>query len=165
MEANDTDMLTTEAANQYLTFTLGEEDYGVEILRVQEIRGYTAITPIPNMPVFVKGVINLRGTVVPVVDLRSRFGMPVVEYSKSTVIIVVNVGKHVIGCVVDAVSDVLDVAADSIEKPPALGEGVDLSFLRGITRNNEDLIALLDIEQVTGIQEAAAATTGASANP
>jgi purine-binding chemotaxis protein CheW len=165
MNATATQSLTTEAQNQYLTFTLGEEDYGVEILRVQEIRGYTAITPIPNMPVFVKGVINLRGTVVPVVDLRSRFGMPTVEYSKSTVIIVVNVGKHVIGCVVDAVSDVLDVAANSIEKPPALGEGVDLSFLRGITRNNEDLIALLDIEHVTGIQEAAGAALAAPSNP
>src|SRR5271154_1024816 len=96
--------------DQYLTFTLGAEEYGIEILKVQEIKGYSAITHIPNAPPHVKGVMNLRGTVVPVVDLRARFGMEAVEYSKFTVIIVVMVGEKIAGVVVDAVSDVLNIS-------------------------------------------------------
>ena len=98
---------TTARAGQYLTFRLGHEEYGVEILKVQEIKGYSAITPIPSAPAFLKGVMNLRGTIVPVVDLRSRFGMAAADYTPFTVIIVVTVGSRVMGLVVDAVSDVL----------------------------------------------------------
>src|ERR1700689_2004331 len=99
---------------QYLTFTLGREEYGIEILKVQEIKGYSAITPIPNTPAHVKGVMNLRGTVIPVVDLRSKFAMEAVEYTKFTVIIVASVGEKIVGIVVDAVSDVLTVSRGNI---------------------------------------------------
>ncbi len=144
-------------ASQYLTFALGNEHYGIEILKVQEIRGYTAFTPIPNSPAYLKGVINLRGTVVPVVDLRARFGMPETEYNQFTVVIVVTVGTKVYGLVVDAVSDVLDVAAHDIEAAPDLGPGVDVDFLKGMAKTGERLIALLDIDEVLGWEAGAAA--------
>lgn len=137
---------------QFLTFTLGGEEYGVEILRVQEIKGLTAVTPIPNAPAFVKGVMNLRGTVVPVFDLRIKFGMPSKEYDRFTVIVVVNVGPRVVGLVVDAVSDVLDLARRAIDTTPDLGVSVDTSMLQGIARNGERLITLLDVDRVVGAE-------------
>src|SRR5512142_2514663 len=105
-------------ASQYLTFSLGAEEYGLEILRVQEIKGYSAITPIPNTPHHVKGVMNLRGTVVPVVDLRTKFSLASVEYNKFTVIIIVTVAAKTIGLIVDAVSDVLEIPASGIRPAP-----------------------------------------------
>lgn len=145
----------TDAANaggQFLTFTLGGEEYAVEILRVQEIKGFTAVTPIPNSPAWVKGVMNLRGTVVPVFDLRLKFGMPAREYDRFTVIVVVNVGARVVGMVVDAVSDVLDIDAASIDTTPDLGADVDTSLLNGIARNQDHLITLLAIDRVVGLE-------------
>ena len=139
-----------EGSAQFLTFTLGGEEYGVEILRVQEIKGFTAVTPIPNAPAFVKGVMNLRGTVVPVFDLRLKFGMPPKEYDRFTVIVVVNVAARVVGLVVDAVSDVLDIAHRAIDTSPDLGASVDTSILQGIARNDDRLITLLDIDRVVG---------------
>lgn len=141
---------TSEGVQQFLTFTLGGEEYGVQILRVQEIKGFSAVTPIPNAPDYVKGVMNLRGTVVPVFDLRLKFGMERKEYDRFTVIVVVNVGERVVGLIVDSVSDVLDVAHDAIETPPDLGASVDTSILQGIARNNDRLITLLDIDRVVG---------------
>jgi purine-binding chemotaxis protein CheW len=111
----------TGEVNQFLTFTLGAEEYGIEILKVQEIKGYSAITHIPNAPAHVKGVMNLRGTVVPVVDLRAKFGMEAVEYSKFTVIIVVMVGQKIAGLVVDAVSDVLNIQQSEVRPAPDFG--------------------------------------------
>jgi purine-binding chemotaxis protein CheW len=146
-------METTPAGDrsgQYLTFLLGKEEYGIPILKVQEIRGYSAITPIPNTPPWIKGVMNLRGVVVPVVGLREKFGMPKVDYDKFTVIIVLNVGTKVLGAVVDAVSDVLDLSAKDVETPPELGAGVDVSFLTGMAKAGERLIALLDVENALG---------------
>lgn len=142
----------SDLPSQFLTFSLGNEAYGIEILKVQEIKGYTAITVIPNTPRFVKGVMNLRGTVVPVVDLRMKFGMPSMEYDKFTVIIVVTVNARVIGLVVDAVSDVLDVLPDSIELPPDLGPGSDISHLTGLAKAGEQLVMLLDIERVVSAE-------------
>ena len=135
---------------QFLTFRLSGEEYGVDILRVQEIKGYTAITPIPNAPAYVRGVMNLRGTVVPVFDLRCKFGMESHEYDRFTVIVVVNVGARVVGLVVDAVSDVLDFLPGCIEPAPDLGASVDTTVIRGIARHEEQLITLLDIDQVVG---------------
>ncbi len=135
-------------ANQFLSFTLGEEQYGVEILKVQEIRGYSTITPIPNTPPWIKGMMNLRGTVVPVVDLRLRFSMPAGEYNKFTVIIVVSIGRRVVGVVVDAVSDVLDIPADQIRGVPDMGARVDTRFISGIASAGERLTVLLDIERL-----------------
>jgi purine-binding chemotaxis protein CheW len=142
---------------QYLTFSLGQEEYGIEILRVQEIKGYSSVTPIPNTPPFIKGVMNLRGTVVPVVDLRAKFGMSESEYTRFTVIIVVNVGTHVVGLIVDAVSDVLDVAASEVVPAPEMGAGVDTSFLTGMAKSNDRLVSLLAIERVVGMDEVVSA--------
>lgn len=140
------------ASRQYLTFALGAEEYAVEILRVQEIRGYTAATPIPKAPPWVKGVMNLRGTVVPVFDLRLKFGMPPKEYDRFTVIVVVNVEARVVGMIVDGVSDVLDIDAASIDTTPDLGAHVDTTLLQGIARNQDRLITLLDIDRAVGLE-------------
>ena len=145
-----------EGTSQFLTFTLNDQEFGIEILRVQEIKNFTRFTPIPNVPECIKGVMNLRGTVVPIVDLRSKFRMPALEYSQFTVIIVVNVGTRIMGLVVDAVSDVLNVGDDAIEGAPNLGS-IDTSFISGLAKSNDRLVTLLDIEQL--LDEQAAATT------
>ena len=134
--------------SQYLTFALGGEEYGVEILKVQEIRGYTSITPIPNTPPHIKGVMNLRGAIVPVVDLRSTLAMPTTEYSPFSVIIVVTVGTRVMGLIVDAVSDVLDVARTDIHPTPDFGTRIDARFIQGMARVGDKLVVLLDIDRV-----------------
>lgn len=139
--------------SQFLTFTLGSEEYGVEILGVQEIKGYSPITPIPNTPSYVKGVMNLRGTVVPVVDLRAKFAMKEAEYTKFSVIVVVQVRGRVMGLVVDTVSDVLNVGAGEIQATPDFGARVDTRFISGMTRAGERLIVLLDLEKVLGGEE------------
>lgn len=135
----------SDGANQFLTFALNDQDFGIDILRVQEIKNFTRVTPIPNMPECIKGVMNLRGTVVPVIDLRRRFNMPTAEYNQFTVIIVVNVGEKIVGLVVDAVSDVLNVGEDAIEGPPDLG-AIDTSFIKGLAKSGDRLVSLLDIE-------------------
>lgn len=139
-----------EARAQYLTFHLGEEEYGIEILRVQEIRGYTAATPIPNSPSWVRGIMNLRGTIVPVVDLRAKLGLEPTAYGRFTVIIVVNVGTRVIGLIVDSVSDVLSFSPQDVQPAPDLGGGSEGRFARGIARVQESLVVLLDLERVLG---------------
>ena len=136
--------------SQYLTFRLGEEEYGVEILKVQEIRGYTAITPVPNTPAYLKGVMNLRGTIVPVVDLRAKFGMEAAEYTAFTVIIVLTVGTKVVGLIVDAVSDVLNIPKTDIQATPDFGAQVDARFISGMAKAGDKLVVLLDIDRVLG---------------
>lgn len=140
-------------ANQFLTFRLQEEEYGVEILRVQEIKGFSHITPIPNTPSYIKGAMNLRGTVVPIIDLRSKFNMPGAEYNQYTVIIVVTVGSRVMGLVVDAVSDVLNIGDKDWEAAPSLGNEVDTSFMTGIAKAGDRLITLLDIDKLIGMEK------------
>jgi purine-binding chemotaxis protein CheW len=134
--------------SQFLTFNLGEELYGVEILRVQEIKGYTTVTKIPNTPPHIKGVLNLRGTIVPIVELRTKFGMPTIDYTAFTVIIVVVVRDKVMGLVVDSVSDVLNIEKKDIQPPPQFGARVDVSFMNGIGRSGEKLVALLDMDRL-----------------
>ena len=151
---------TSLESGQYLTFSLGSEAYGVDILRVQEIKGYTAVTPIPNAPAYLKGVMNLRGTVIPVVDLRLRFGMEPADYTTFTVIIVVTIGARVMGLVVDAVSDVLDIAAGDVEPPPDFGGQVDARCLSGLAKAGDRLVVLLDIERVVGDSALAAGHAG-----
>jgi purine-binding chemotaxis protein CheW len=155
MDGIQQDRVATTAVDQhqYLTFTLGCEEYGIEILRVQEIKGYSAVMPIPNMPPWIKGVMNLRGTVIPVVDLRAKFGMPETEYTRFTVVIVVKVGERVVGLVVDGVSDVLNVPTSDLVPAPDMGAGVDTSFLTGMAKSTDRLIALLAIERVVGMTE------------
>lgn len=146
-ESDQISGLTTEGS-QFLTFQLGDELYGVDILRVQEIKGYTAVTKIPNTPACIKGVLNLRGTIVPIVELRTTFGMPTIEYTVFTVIVVVVVRGKIMGLVVDAVSDVLDIDRKDIQPPPQFGTNVDISFLNGIGKSGEKLIALLNMDRL-----------------
>ena len=164
MTPTDADDRPDGEPKQYLTFALCGEDYGIEILRVQEIKCLSRITPIPNTPRHVKGVLNLRGTVVPVVDLRAKFGLGEIEYNRFTVIIVVNVGRRVMGLVVDAVSDVLNLGKADVQPPPELGGVLDLSFVTGMARSGDRLITLLDIERLLG-QEAATAAEATTAVP
>jgi len=138
---------------QYLTFTLGEEYYGIDILRVQEIKGYTAVTRIPNTPEYIKGVLNLRGTIVPIVDLRAKFGMQRIDYTRFSVIIVVVVKERVMGMIVDAVSDVLNIPKKEIQPTPQFGASVDVSFISGIGKCGDKLVALLDIDQILSLEE------------
>ena len=140
----------TSDGSQYLTFSLGQEEYGVEILKVQEIKGYSAITPIPNTPAYLKGVMNLRGNIIPVVDLRSKLAMAEAPYNQFTVIVVVTVGAKTIGLVVDAVSDVLSIPKADIQETPDFGAQVDAGFISGMAKAGDRLVVLLDIEKVLG---------------
>ncbi len=146
-ELNQQIGLTTDG-NQFLTFNLGDELYGLDILRVQEIKGYTTVTKIPNTPSHIKGVLNLRGTIVPIIELRTKFGMPTIDYTAFTVIIVVVVRDKIIGLVVDAVSDVLNIDKKDIQPSPQFGASVDVSFLNGIGKSGDKLIALLDMDRL-----------------
>jgi len=138
----------TADSDQFLTFTIQGEEYGIEILRVQEIKGISKVRPIPNAPSYIKGAMNLRGTVVPIIDLRCRFGMSEAEYNQFTVIIMVSVGAKVIGLVVDAVSDVLNITKDQIEETPDIGGEIDTSFFRGMGKIGEKLVLLLNIDRL-----------------
>ncbi len=151
-ESDPSSQRVPDLLHQFLAFRLADELFAIEILRVQEIRGITPITPIPNAPRYIRGVMNLRGTIVPVIDLRLRFGLGEAEYNKFTVIIVVRLGSRIIGLVVDAVSDVLDVAANAIEAPPELGARIDTSFLNGMLQRGDDIILLLNLDQLVGLQ-------------
>lgn len=146
---------------QYLTFSLAAEEYAVEILRVQEIKGFSAITPLPDAPPHIKGVINLRGTVVPIIGLRERFGLPSLPYGRFTLIIVLNVGAKVVGVVVDSVNDVLDLRASDIEPPPDLGARVDTSLVRGLAKTNKRLLTLLEVDRT--LDDGGSPRLGASA--
>jgi len=153
--------ITTTDTHQFLTFALGQEEYGVEILKIQEIKGFSAITPLPNAPAYVRGVLNLRGTIVPIIDLRKKFGMPEEAYTKFTVIVVVQVQGKIMGFIVDAVSDVLTVTGGDIQPTPDLHGQVDTSFLNGLAKAGEKLVILLDIDKVLTAGETAAASQAA----
>jgi purine-binding chemotaxis protein CheW len=141
---------------QFLTFTMGAEEYAVDILTVQEIRGYSAVTPIPNTPGHIKGVMNLRGVIVPVIDLRARLRGVEGPYSGVTAIVVLVVGPRTVGLVVDGVSDVLSVRQADIHATPDFGPHVDTRFINGLARAGDRLIILLDAERVLSDDEAAA---------
>lgn len=138
--------------DQFLTFMLAGEEYGIDILRVQEIKGLDSVTEIPNTPTFVLGVINLRGTVIPVIDLRLRFGMDSLEYTHLTVVIVVRVNHNdkefTLGFVVDTVSDVYNIESEAISIAPDFGAQVDTSFIAGIATIDEKMVIVLDVDQV-----------------
>ena len=144
----------TARAGEYLTFRLGAEEYGIDILRVQEIRSYEPPTRIANAPSFIKGVVNLRGVIVPIVDLRLKLGCDTAEYNGFTVVIVLNVRGRVVGAVVDSVSDVLELGAGHIKPAPELASGIDSGFITGIGSiqqgqgddASERMLILMDIE-------------------
>ena len=133
---------------EYLTFTLGDEEYGIDILMVQEIRGYETVTKIANLPDFIKGVINLRGVIVPVIDMRIKFQLDNVTYNPFTVVIVLNVCGRVIGMVVDGVSDVIALTPEQIHATPEFGSSLDTQYLIGLGTVDERMIILIDIEQL-----------------
>ena len=135
-----------KASAEFLTFRLGGEEYGIDILRVQEIRSYEEPTRIANSPAFIKGVVNLRGVIVPVVDLRIKLGCDQVDYNGFTVVIVLNVHGRVVGAVVDSVSDVLELASDLIKPAPEMNTTVDTGFITGIASVGERMLILMDIE-------------------
>ena len=141
-----------EKEGKYLTFALGPEEYGLEILKVREIFGYMEITAVPQTPSHVKGVINLRGQVIPVIDLRSKFGMDTAEVTEETCIIVVEISqgtrKFNTGIVVDHVQEVLDIKGDDIEAAPQFGSSVDTSFILGMGKIGDTVKILLDIDKV-----------------
>ncbi|MGA3008780.1 MAG: chemotaxis protein CheW [Terracidiphilus sp.] len=137
-----------QESQQFLTFLLDEQEYGLEIFKIREIRGYAPVTPIPNVPQHVRGVMNLRGTVLPVVDLRMKFGMPAVEYNKFTVIVIATVGEKTVGLLVDAVSDVLMVANDAMREAPDFGTSVDTRFINGVFESRERLTVALNLEEL-----------------
>ena len=157
-----------QKAGKYLTFVLADEEYGLEILRVREIIGYMDITSVPQTPDYVKGVINLRGQVIPVVDLRAKFGMESIEPTEETCIIVVEIsqgGQSIsTGIVVDCVSEVLDITSGDIEDPPTFGSNVDTEFILGMGKIGDSVKILLDIDKVLAgadlgeVENAAAAT-------
>lgn len=138
--------------DQYLTFIMAEEEYGVDILRVQEIRGWDTVTPIPNTPEYIKGVINLRGTIVPIIDLRVRFGMESIEYGPTTVVIVLKVIKEdverIMGIVVDAVSDVYNIEASEMKPAPDFGSVVSIEFVSGLVSIQDKMLIILDIDHL-----------------
>jgi purine-binding chemotaxis protein CheW len=139
--------------HQFLTFLLQEQEYGLELFRIQEICGYTAITPIPNVPDHVRGVMNLRGTVLPVIDLRMKFHLPPVEYNRFTVIVIAMVGEKTVGLLVDAVSDVLLVARDAMRPPPDFGSTVDTQFIDGVFQTREHLAVALNLDKLLSENE------------
>ena len=134
------------AGGEFLTFRLGAEEYGIDILKVQEIRSYEQPTRIANAPAFIKGVVNLRGVIVPIVDLRVKLACETVEYNGFTVVIVLNVRGRVVGAVVDSVSDVLELGAGTIKPAPEMHTAVDTSFITGIGSVNDRMLILMDIE-------------------
>ncbi len=138
--------LQNALAREYLTFRLGEEEYGIDILKVQEIRGYENPTRIANASHFLKGVVNLRGIIVPMVDLRLRFGCSAAEYNSFTVSIVLHIGNRTIGVVVDSVSDVMEIPAEAVRPAPEMHSAVDASFIKGLAQLEDRMVILLDIE-------------------
>lgn len=146
-----------DEGQQYLTFIMAGEEYGVDILCVQEIRGWESATPIPNAPPTVKGVINLRGTIVPIVDLRRCFGLDAIEYTPITVVIVVKVngpkGARTMGIVVDAVSDVYNIDDTEVKAAPDLGDTVETEFVKGLVSINGKMVILLELEKLLDLRE------------
>jgi len=147
MQASDGQAASGDG-RELLTFTLGNEEYGIDILKVQEIRGYDAVTTIANTPDFIKGVINLRGIIVPIVDMRIKFRLGKVEYDQFTVVIILNVANRVVGIVVDGVSDVIALTADQLKPAPEFSAGLDTQYIMGLGTVDERMIIVMDIEKL-----------------
>lgn len=149
---------------ELLTFTLGAENYAIDILKVQEIRGYEAVTRIANTPDFIKGVVNLRGHIVPIIDLRVKLGLGEARYDASTVVIILNVLGRVIGVVVDGVSDVINLPPDAVRPAPEFGALLDTEYIEGLATLDGQLLIVVDIERLMGARDMALvseATAGA----
>ncbi|WP_435945425.1 chemotaxis protein CheW [Dryocola sp. BD586] len=155
--------LTGEPSGQeFLVFTLGDEEYGIDILKVQEIRGYDQVTRIANTPAFIKGVTNLRGVIVPILDLRVKFAQSDVEYNENTVVIVLNLGQRVVGIVVDGVSDVLSLTAEQIRPAPEFAVTLSTEYLTGLGALGDRMLILVNIEKLLNSEEMALVDVAAS---
>ncbi|MBC7413356.1 MAG: chemotaxis protein CheW [Herminiimonas sp.] len=141
------------AGNEFLAFTLGREEYGIDILKVQEIRGYEQVTRIANAPDFVKGVVNLRGIIVPIVDMRIKFQLGEPTYDQFTVVIILNIGGRIMGMVVDSVSDVMTLAAADIKPAPDMGSAFNTDYLIGLGTVDERMLILIDIDRLMSSAE------------
>jgi purine-binding chemotaxis protein CheW len=161
VQASDADGMIAVGtdAGQYLTFMLVGEEYGVDILRVQEIKEWDTVTALPNTPPYVKGVINLRGTIVPIVDLRQRFGLENIPYGPTTVVIVLKVehdhGSRIMGLVVDAVSDVYNVGNEELKSPPQFGNSAYTNYIKGLATVNGKMLIVLDVDRLLNSGELA----------
>lgn len=143
-----TNTIKNDGVGEYLAFLLGAEEYGLDILKVQEIRGYDAVTQIANTQDFIKGVINLRGKIVPIVDLRIKFHLGKVEYDEFTVVIVLNLSERIVGVVVDGVSDVMTLSEDQFREMPSLVTSIDTKYIVGLATVESRMLILIDIEQL-----------------
>jgi purine-binding chemotaxis protein CheW len=138
---------------EFLSFTLGQEEYGIDIQKVQELRGYDAVTRIANAPEYIKGVVNLRGIIVPIIDMRIKFQLGVPTYDQFTVVIVLNIGGRVVGMVVDSVSDVITLSAEQIKPAPEMGAVLDTDYLIGLGTLDERMLILVDIDKLMSSDE------------
>jgi len=153
IETEEIEEIKLDSMLQFLSFTLGDEEYGVDILRVQEIRSWEPVSRIPNVPSYEKGVVNLRGAIVPIIDLRERFGLGYLQYTPLTVVVVLQIQTEegrtrVMGVVVDSVSDVIDVDKKTIQNAPNFGTKVSTEFINGLASVNERMVMLLDVEKL-----------------
>ncbi|MFZ2301985.1 MAG: chemotaxis protein CheW [Gallionella sp.] len=147
MQANE-GQAANSGGRELLTFTLGNEEYGIDILKVQEIRGYDAVTTIANSPEFIKGVINLRGIIVPIIDMRIKFHLGNVTYNQLTVVIILNVANRVVGIVVDGVSDVITLTAEQLKPAPEFSSSLDTQYITGLGTVDDRMIIVMDIERL-----------------
>lgn len=138
---------------EFLAYCLGNEEYGIDIQKVQELRGYDAVTVIANAPSFVKGVVNLRGTIVPIIDMRIKFNLGTPVYDQFTVVIILNIGGRVVGMVVDSVSDVITLSPEQIKPAPSMGTAVNNDYLMGLGTIDERMLILLDIDRLMSSAE------------
>ena len=141
------------AGHEYLAFTLGSEEYGIDILKVQEIRGYETVTRIANAPEFIKGVINLRGIIIPVVDMRIKFNLGTPVYDQFTVVIILNIAGRIVGMVVDSVSDVTTLTPDQVKPAPELGTAFSTDYMIGLGTIDERMLILVDIDKLMSSSE------------
>lgn len=159
MKTNTTAKVDSSAANteelQLVSFNIGSEEFGVDILKVQEIIRMVEITRVPQAPHYVEGVINLRGKVIPIVDLRKRFSLQMKEYDKNTRIVVVDIDGSIMGMIVDAVSEVLRLPASTIEPPPDIVTGVNAEYIKGVAKLENRLLIFLDLSRVVDFKELA----------
>ena len=160
--SNVTKLAGEPSGQEFLVFTLGDEEYGIDILKVQEIRGYDQVTRIANTPDFIKGVTNLRGVIVPIVDLRVKFSQGDVDYNDNTVVIVLNLGQRVVGIVVDGVSDVLSLTSDQIRPAPEFAVTLSTEYLTGLGALGERMLILVNIEKLLNSDEMALLDIAAS---
>ncbi|MFT5519870.1 MAG: purine-binding chemotaxis protein CheW [Enterobacterales bacterium] len=157
-KVNTEDSTKEIAIEQYLSFIMDSEEYAVGILSVREIRGWEKVTPIPNTPDYVKGFINLRGIVVPVIDLRERFNLATIDYNETTVVIILNTTtekncKELVGIIVDAVSEVYDIDVNAIRESPNLGSNIDTQFIKGIVDIDEKMVILTEVQTLLNVDE------------